>query len=238
MTQLTLTEEHVLSCNHLFKSYVAPVIEDLSLSLPAGRIVGLLGPNGSGKTTLIKMAAGLLRPTAGDIRILGREPSAETKAVVAYLPERNALPEQMKVEEVIAFLADLFSDFDAERAKSMLADLMVPLDRRVRHLSKGMKEKVQLIAVMCRKARLYLLDEPIGGVDPATRDYVLKTIIASHAPESTILISTHLIADVEPVLDDFLFMRDGKVVASGNVKEFCAQEGGTLDEIFRRTFRC
>lgn len=238
MTEAEMSKEQVLLCDHLGKTYTEPVIENLCLSLPVGRIVGLLGPNGSGKTTLIKMAAGLLRPTAGNIRVLGIEPSAETKAMVAYLPERNALPEQMKVEEVLVFLADMFADFDAERARQMLADLKVPLDRRVRHLSKGMKEKVQLIAVMCRKARLYLLDEPIGGVDPATRDYVLDTIIKAHAPDSTILISTHLIADVEGILDSFLFMKDGKIVAEGDVKAFREAEGATLDEIFRRTFRC
>ncbi len=238
MTEAEMSKEQILVCDHLSKSYAEPVIEDLCLSLPAGRIVGLLGPNGSGKTTLIKMAAGLLRPSSGVIRILGLEPSAETKATVAYLPERNALPEQMKVAEVLTFLADMFADFDTERAKAMLADLKVPLDKKVRHLSKGMKEKVQLIAVMCRKARLYLLDEPIGGVDPATRDYVLDTIIKAHAPNSTILISTHLIADVESILDDFLFMKDGKIIAAGDVKTFCEAEGATLDEIFRRTFRC
>lgn len=238
MTESEFTLEQILVCDHLCKSYTEPVIEDMCLSLPAGRIVGLLGPNGSGKTTLIKIAAGLLRPTSGELRISGREPSAETKAIVAYLPERNALPEQMKVEEVLTFLADMFADFDPARAKGMLSDLNVPLDRKVRNLSKGMKEKVQLIAVMCRRAKLYLLDEPIGGVDPATRDYVLETIIKSHAPDSTILISTHLIADVEKVLDSFLFMKDGKIIASGDVKSFCEAEGGTLDEIFRRMFRC
>ena len=238
MNETELTREQILVCDHLSKSYTEPVIEDLCLSLPAGKIVGLLGPNGSGKTTLIKMAAGLLRPTSGFIRILGRGPSAETKAVVAYLPERNALPEQMKVKEVLSFLSDMFADFDAEKATAMLADLGVPLDKRVRHLSKGMKEKVQLIAVMCRRAKLYLLDEPIGGVDPATRDYVLRTIISTHAPDATILISTHLIADVEQVLDSFLFMQGGRIIASGDVKEFCEQEGATLDEIFRRMFRC
>ena len=168
----------------------------------------------------------------------GRAPSAETKALVAYLPERNALPEQMTVKEVLTFLSDMFSDFDTEKATAMLGDLGIPFDKKIRHLSKGMKEKVQLIAVMCRRARLYLLDEPIGGVDPATRDYVLRTIISSHAKDATILISTHLIADVEQVLDDFLFMQNGRIIASGDVKEFCEQEGATLDEIFRRMFRC
>ena len=238
MSENQLTTEQVLLCDHLSKSYTEPVIDGLCLSLPAGKIVGLLGPNGSGKTTLIKMAAGLLRPSSGIIHILGRAPSAETKAQVAYLPERNALPEQMTVKEVLSFLADMFSDFDTEKATAMLNDLGLPFDKKIKHLSKGMKEKVQLIAVMCRRARLYLLDEPIGGVDPATRDYVLRTIISSHAKDATILISTHLIADVEQVLDDFLFMQNGKIIASGDVKEFCEQEGASLDEIFRRMFRC
>ena len=238
MSENELTREPILLCDHLSKSYTEPVIDELCLSLPAGKIVGLLGPNGSGKTTLIKMAAGLLRPTSGAIRILGREPSAESKGLVAYLPERNALPEQMTVKEVLCFLSDMFFDFDTEKAEAMLSDLGIPFDKKIKLLSKGMKEKVQLIAVMCRRARLYLLDEPIGGVDPATRDYVLRTIISAHSPDSTILISTHLIADVEQVLDSFLFMQNGKVVASGDVKEFCAQEDATLDEIFRRMFRC
>lgn len=238
MSENELTREPILLCDHLSKSYTEPVIDGLCLSLPAGKIIGLLGPNGSGKTTLIKMAAGLLRPTSGVIRILGHEPSAETKAMVAYLPERNALPEQMTVKEVLCFLSDMFSDFDTEKAKAMLSDLGIPFGKKIKLLSKGMKEKVQLIAVMCRRAKLYLLDEPIGGVDPATRDYVLRTIISSHSPDSTILISTHLIADVEQVLDSFLFMQNGRVVASGDVKEFCAQEDATLDEIFRRMFRC
>ncbi|MBO5653340.1 MAG: ABC transporter ATP-binding protein [Clostridia bacterium] len=238
MTEPTYTESSLLLCHHLCKSYTSPLIEDLFLSLPAGKIVGLLGPNGSGKTTLIKMIAGILRPTSGDIRILGNEPSAESKAMVAYLPERNALPESMRVDEVIKFFSDMFSDFDASRACEMLADLAVPMDRKIRHLSKGMKEKVQLITVMCRRAALYLLDEPIGGVDPATRDYVLRTIIGSHSPNSTILISTHLIADVEPALDHFLFMKDGKIVLSGETKPYCEEQGASLDEIFRRMFRC
>ena len=238
MLENTIVSEQILTCDGLCKSYVEPVIENLCLSLPAGKIVGLLGPNGSGKTTLIKMAAGLLGPTEGSLRILGREVSADTKRMVAYLPERNALPEQMTVNEVLTFLADMFDDFDTECAKKMISDLGLPTDRRIRHLSKGMKEKVQLITVMSRKARLYLLDEPIGGVDPATRDYVLETIIKCHAPDSTVLISTHLIADVEKVLDSFLFFQGGRIVASGDVAEFCEKEGATLDEIFRRTFRC
>lgn len=228
----------ILSCLHLSKHYDAPVFSDFNLALPCGKIIGLLGPNGSGKSTLIKLAAGLLTADGGQILIGGIPPCERSKSIVAYLPERNSLPEWMNVRQLLRFFADFFEDFDTEAAIHMLSDLQIRPSVPIRTLSKGTKEKVQLILVMARRARLYLLDEPIGGVDPATRDYILRTIIQNYHKESTILISTHLIADVEPILDDFLFLKNGEIVRSGNVKEFCAETGMSLDEAFRRDFRC
>ncbi len=228
----------ILSCHNLTKRYDAPVFSDFNLSLPCGKIIGLLGPNGSGKTTLIKLAAGLLTADGGQILIGGIPPCERSKGIVAYLPERNSLPEWMTPTQLLRFFADFFEDFDTTAAVRMLADLQINPNAAIRTLSKGTKEKVQLIMVMSRRARLYLLDEPIGGVDPATRDYILRTIIQNYSPDSTILISTHLIADVEPILDDFLFLKNGRIVRSGNVKEFCTEMQMSLDEAFRREFRC
>lgn len=228
----------ILQCKDLTKVYSTPVFSHFNLSLPIGKIIGLLGPNGSGKTTLIKLAAGLLSPTSGEILIGGVAPGALTKSIVSYLPERNALPEWMNTGELISFYDTMFEDFEPARAEKMLFDLGVSSNQKIRLLSKGTKEKVQLVLTMSRRARLYLLDEPIGGVDPATRDYILNTIIQNYAPNSTVLISTHLIADIEPVLHDFLFLRGGVVVRSGNVAAFREAEGLSLDEAFRRDFRC
>lgn len=228
----------ILCCKDLCKSYTFPVFNHFNLSLPSGKIIGLLGPNGSGKTTLIKMAAGILMPTSGEILIAGHAPGLVSKSIVSYLTDRNALPEWMSGEELIGFYRDMFPNFDTDRACKMLTDLGVELRRPIRQLSKGTKEKVQLVLTMSRRARLHLLDEPIGGVDPATRDYILNTIVRNYDRSATVLISTHLISDVEPVLDDFLFLRGGVIVRSGNVKLFTENEGLSLDEAFRRDFRC
>ncbi len=229
----------ILSCEALSKGYgTSPVLENLYLSLEAGETVGLLGPNGSGKTTLIKLAAGLLAKDAGKIEICGVPPSAATASIVSYLPDRITLPPEMTPRELVRLYATMFSDFDAERADALLRDLRVNTEKRLKSLSKGTREKVQLILTMSRRARLYLLDEPIGGVDPATRDYILKTILSSRAEGSTVLISTHLIADVEPYLDSFFFLSDGRIVAGGNVKAYKEEVGTTLDEAFRRAFQC
>lgn len=228
----------ILACKDLSKTYSFPVFSHFNLTLPLGKIIGLLGPNGSGKTTLIKMAAGLLTPTSGEILVGGVAPGALTKGIVSYLPERNALPEWMNATELVSFFGTMFPDFDPSRADKMLFDLGINMHQRIRQLSKGTKEKVQLVLTMSRQAKLYLLDEPIGGVDPATRDYILNTIIQNYAKDSTVLISTHLIADVEPVLDDFLFLNKGVVVRSGSVQAFREVEGISLDEAFRRDFRC
>ena len=229
----------VLSCEGLSKSYgQESVIEGLDLVLSKGETVGLLGPNGSGKTTLIKLIAGLLTPTSGKIEICGLPPSAATCGIISYLPDRNALPLDMCAHELVNLYERMFADFDREKAEALLNDLRVSTVKRMKALSKGTREKIQLILTVSRKARLYLLDEPIGGVDPATRDYILKTVLTARAPESTILFATHLIADVEMHLDSFLFFSEGKIVESGNVSAYKEACGTTLDEAFRRMFQC
>lgn len=229
----------VMECHALCKCYGSiPVLSDLELELAPGRIIGLLGPNGSGKTTLIKLAAGLLTPTSGCIHICGHEPSPETKAVVSYLPERMALPLWMNARQAMAYYADFFPDFRRERAEEMIKALALPEKQRIRSMSKGTREKLQLVLTMSRDARLYLLDEPIGGVDPATRDYILRTILSAYNPEATILISTHLIADVEPVLDDVIFLKYGHIVLSGSAEELRAKYGVSIDRLFREAFKC
>lgn len=229
----------ILSCEALCKNYgPTPIIENLYLALNKGETVGLLGPNGSGKTTLIKLAAGLLVPTAGKIEICGLAPSAATCGLISYLPDRNALPIDMCAEELVNLYARMFADFDREKAEALLKDLRVSTVKRMKSLSKGTREKIQLILTVSRRARLYLLDEPIGGVDPATRDYILKTVLSARSPESTVLFSTHLIADVEPYLDSFFFLSEGKIVAGGNVAAYKEECGTTLDEAFRRVFQC
>ena len=229
----------ILSCTDLTKSFGnKKALSGVNLTLERGKIVGLLGPNGSGKTTLIKLANNLLTPTSGSIRISGYLPGVETKMRVSYLPERSYLNDWMRVEELIAFFADFYEDFKKEKAYDMLKRLNINPKDRLKTLSKGTKEKVQLILVMSREAELYLLDEPIGGVDPAARDYILNTIVSNYDPEATVLISTHLISDVERVLDEFLFLYQGKVIRSGNADEVREETGKSLDELFREVFKC
>ena len=229
----------ILECRSLTKNYGAvQALSNISLTLPEGKIIGLLGPNGSGKTTLIKMIAGLLTPTFGDLRVDGKEIGLETKKIVSYLPERTYFNEAMTVSETLDCFEDFYSDFSRERAMDMLARLNVDTNRKLRTLSKGNKEKVQLVLVMSREARLYLLDEPIGGVDPATRDYILNTIVSNYNPNSTVLISTHLIADVEKVLDEFIFINMGNLVMYSTADEVRASRGMSVDELFREVFRC
>lgn len=231
--------EHVLECRGLTKIYESfPVVNALNLTLPKGQIVGLLGPNGSGKTTLIKLAAGLLTPTAGQILIHGSEPGPKTKAIVSYLPERPYFSGGMQVFELLDYFSDFYADFDRVKAEEMLRHLGIDAKARLKTLSKGNKEKVQLVLVMSRNASLYLLDEPIGGVDPATRDYILQTILTNYNSESTILISTHLIFDIEKILDGFLFFAGGQVILQGSADATRAQYGKSLDELFREVFRC
>lgn len=230
----------VLQCEHLKKSYKAgrPVLEDLNLTLPAGKIIGLLGPNGCGKSTLIKLVAGLLVPDSGRILVSGQEQSEATNALISYLPERTYFNSWMRVEDLLRFFSEFYADFDQARARQMLADMSIDPSMKLKQLSKGNKEKVQLILVMSRNARLYLLDEPIAGVDPAARDYILQTIIGNYNPESSVVITTHLIHDVEPILEEFLFMGyGGRILREGVADEVRATEGKTLDELFREVFR-
>lgn len=232
-------QEMVLQARDLTMRYHGCVaLDGLNLELPQGKIVGLLGPNGSGKTTFIKLAAGLLTPTAGSIQIDGEKIGPKTKAAVSYLPDRPCFNKNLRVEQLLDFFQDFYRDFDRERAETMLKTLNIQPKARFRTLSKGTQEKVQLVLVMSRRAKLYLLDEPIGGVDPAARDYILNTIITNYDPSATVLISTHLITDVERVLDEFLFLYNGKIIRGGNADTVREESGKSLDELFREVFRC
>lgn len=229
----------VLECRRLSKIYGAVrALDEVDLCVQRGRIVGLLGPNGSGKTTLIKLACGLLTPTAGEILIEGKAPGVESRLAISYLPDKNYLNDWMRVSDLVQYFADFYSNFDPNRARDMLQKLNIDPSQRLKTLSKGTKEKVQLILVMSRDAQLYLLDEPIGGVDPAARDYILNTIIANYNSQSTILISTHLIADIEKVLDEVIFISEGRVVLSSSVDEIRAENGKSVDALFREVFKC
>ena len=224
----------------LTKAYDARsvAVNNITLTLPKGKIIGLLGPNGSGKTTLIKMLNGLLTPTSGSIKINGRYVGPETKARVAYLPDRTYLSGGQSIAEILSYFEDFYSDFSREKAMEMLKSLNIDPNTKMKTLSKGTKEKVQLILVMSRNADLYVLDEPIAGVDPAARDYILRTIINNYNPEATVLISTHLISDVEQVLDEVLFMRYGQLVLYTSVDNIREQHGKSVDAYFREVFSC
>ena len=229
----------ILECSRLCKRYGrVQALDGVDLTLEPGRIVGLLGPNGSGKSTLIKLACGLLTPSEGSIRICGEKPGAVTNALVSYLPERTAVPEWMSVKELLAFYADFYDDFQLEAARQMLDALGLASAKQIRQMSKGSREKVQLILIMSRQARLYLLDEPIGGVDPATRDYILSTIIANYNPEASVVISTHLIADVEKILDEVVFLQEGRVLLHDEVDALREEKGKSIDALFREVFKC
>ena len=233
--------DHVLQIAGLTKYYgkvTMPALNNLFLNLPAGKIIGLLGPNGSGKTTLLKLIAGLLTANSGEIRICGTPVGPETKMLVSYLPDRTYLSNGQKISQQLDFFQDFYTDFDRARAEAMLANLGIDPNVKFGTLSKGNREKVQLVLVMSRRAKLYLLDEPIGGVDPAARDYILQTIVSNYDPEATVIISTHLIADVEPVLDEFVFIHQGRLVQSGSVDAAREATGKSLDELFREVFRC
>ena len=227
----------ILECKALRKRYgMKKALRGVDLTLQSGRIVGLLGPNGSGKTTLIKLACGLLTPTGGEILIDARKPSKETKAAVSYLPERMALPTWMSAKQAMDYYQDFYADFRRDAAEDMLEKLGLEQTQTIRSMSKGMREKLQLILVMSRRAKLYLLDEPIGGVDPATRDYILKTIIGNYSEDATVLISTHLISDVEPVLDEVVFLKEGSIMLHRSVDDIREAEGKSVDELFRQAF--
>ena len=229
----------VLECKDLSKHYGnAPALNHVSLAVEPGRIVGLLGPNGSGKTTLIKLANGLLTPSEGEVLVCDMAPGKESHASVSYLPERTCIPTWMSVKQLLDFYGDFYRDFNRKAAEEMLTHLNIRLTQRIKQMSKGTREKVQLIMVMSRAAKLYLLDEPIGGVDPATRDYILSTIIGNYNPEAAVIISTHLIADVEKVLDEVIFINQGQVVLQSSVDEIREEKGMSVDAPFREVFKC
>ena len=229
----------LVSIRNLSKKYGKhTALKDVSLDIPRGRIIGLLGPNGSGKTTLIKLMNGLLTPGKGQILIDGNLPGVETKACVSYLPERTYLPPAIRVKQLLSYFTDFYADFDRQKALAMLTSLQISPDASLKTLSKGTKEKVQLIMVMSRKAQLYILDEPIAGVDPAARDYILKTIIQDYSEEASILLSTHLISDIEPILDDVIFLKDGEITLTSSVEDIRNTYGKSVDAYFREVFSC
>lgn len=232
---------NILECKNLTKSYKknVPVLSNFNLEIPAGRIVGLLGPNGCGKSTLIKLIAGLLQPNSGEIKVGDYLVGEKSKALISYLPERTYFSSGMKVSELVKYFEEFYEDFDSERAYKLLSDLDINPKANLKTLSKGTKEKVQLILVMSRNAKLYLLDEPIAGVDPAAREYILSTIVSNYNPNASIIITTHLITDVEQVLDDFVFLGfGGNILRSGNAEEVRNESGKSLDELFKEVFRC
>jgi ABC-2 type transport system ATP-binding protein len=231
--------EYLLNCQNLTRRYgYKTALDGINLTIERGRIIGLLGPNGSGKTTLIKLINGLLSPSSGRLTINGMEPGPETKKIVSYLPERTYFNSWMKVTDILNYFADFYEDFDRNRALEMLHHLNIDEKDRLSSMSKGTKEKVQLIMVMSRNADLYCLDEPIGGVDPAARDYILQTIITNYNENASVLISTHLISDIENVLDDVIFIQNGHIRLAASVDDIREQEGKSVDTLFREVFKC
>lgn len=229
----------VVKCENLTKRYGGlTALDQVSFTLESGRIIGLLGPNGSGKTTLIKLANGLLVPSGGKIYLGGFEPGVESKSIVSYLPDANYLPTWMNIQGLLEMFEDFYNDFDIEKAKEMVGTLNLSMNSRLKTLSKGNKEKVQLILAMSRKAKVYFLDEPIGGVDPAARDFILNTIITNYSEDATVVLSTHLISDIERVLDEVLFLDRGHLLFHRSVDEIRETEGKSVDQLFREVFRC
>ena len=235
----SIMELPVLEIKNVHKKYLShSVLEGVGFSIPRGKIVGLLGPNGCGKTTILKLISGLLQLDEGEIRINGICPGQQTKSMISYLPERSYLNDWMKISDILNLFSDFYADFDRERAEQMLTDLKISKEEKLKTMSKGTKEKVQLILVMSRRASLYLLDEPIGGVDPATREYILHTILKNFDENSSILITTHLIQDVETIFDQVMFLNQGKIVIDGEVDEIREKYGKSIDGLFREVFRC
>lgn len=229
----------ILECENLSKNYGSvKALDNLTLKIESGKIVGLLGPNGHGKTTLIKTLSGLLSKDKGKVLIDGKRIGVGTKKIVSYLPERSYLSPEMKIKEVVSFFQEFYEDFDAKKADAMLGELSLDKESKLKSLSKGNREKVQLIMVMSRKAKLYLLDEPMGGVEPAARDYILKTIISNYSEDATVIISTHLIQDVEQILDEVVFLKEGKVMLHSDVDELRMEKEKSVDALFREVFSC
>ena len=229
----------LLKINNLNKKFDDKyILKDINLAIPSGKIIGLLGKNGAGKTTLIKIINDLLTPTSGEILIKGNKVGVETKKIISYLPERTYLNKQMKVKEILNYFADFYENFDMQKAKKLLEDLDLDINQNLSKMSKGMQEKVGLVLVMSREAELYILDEPLGGVDPATRDYILDTILSNFNENASVIISTHLIHDIERILDEVVFIDKGNIVLQSDTDELRTKENASIDEIFRRMFKC
>lgn len=231
--------ETLVQINGITKKYGSvTALDNITIGLPKGRVIGLLGPNGSGKTTLIKLMNGLIQPTSGEIHVDGEPIGVKTKAMISYLPDRNYLGKVNRVKDVLKLFETFYEDFDRDRAEYLLGGLGIDLKMKLKSMSKGTLEKVQLVLVMSRDAELYILDEPIAGVDPAARDYILNTIFDNYKAGATVLISTHLIADIERVLDDVIFLQNGRIVLANTANNVRAEHGKTVDEVFREVFRC
>lgn len=229
----------LLECKHLCKSFDdKEILKDINLKIPRGKIIGLLGKNGMGKTTLIKLMNDLLIPTSGEVLINGEKPGVNSKKVIAYLPEKTYLSKEMTIKQVIKYFEEFYDNFDIEKAINLLDDLDLDINLKISKMSKGMQEKLQLVLVMSRNAELYILDEPLGGVDPATRDYILDTILSNFNDGASLIISTHLIADIERILDEVIFINNGKIVLTSCADELRNKENASIDEIFRRYFKC
>ena len=229
----------LVKCNNLCKEFDnKQVLNNINLSLPKGKIIGLLGKNGMGKTTLIKLMNDLLTPTSGEVLINGEKPSVNSKKIISYLPERTYLDKGMKVSQILTLFEEFYENFNKEKAIKLLNDLDLDINSRVNKMSKGMQEKLQLILVMSRDAELYILDEPLGGVDPATRDYILDTILSNFSEGASVIISTHLISDIERILDEVIFIDKGNIILTSSADELRAKENSSIDEIFRRCFKC
>jgi len=229
----------LLECKNLCKSYGdKKILKDVNLKIPKGKIIGLLGKNGTGKTTLIKLINDLLTPSSGEVLINGKKPGVESKEIIAYLPEKTYLDREVKVRDAIKYFEEFYDNFDTKRAIKLLKDLDLDINTKIGKMSKGMQEKLQLILVMSRNASLYILDEPLGGVDPATRDYILDTILSNFSEGASVIISTHLISDIERILDEVIFIDKGKIVLTSSTDELRKKEKASIDEIFRRNFKC
>ena len=229
----------LLECKHLYKEFDnKPILKDINLKIPRGRIIGLLGKNGMGKSTLIKLVNDLLTLTSGDILINGEKPGVKSKEIISYLPERTYLDKEMTIKQVLKYFEEFYKNFDAQKAVKLLKDLNLDIDKKISKMSKGMQEKLQLILVMSRNAELYILDEPLGGVDPATRDYILDTILSNFSEGASVIISTHLISDIERILDEVVFLDKGEIILTSSADELRNKEKASIDEIFRRYFKC
>ena len=229
----------LLECKHLYKEFDnKQILKDINLKIPRGKIIGLLGKNGTGKSTLIKLINDLLTPTSGEILINGEKPGVKSKEIISYLPERTYLDKEMTIKQVIKYFEEFYKNFDTQKAIKLLKDLNLDINTKISKMSKGMQEKLQLILVMSRNAELYVLDEPLGGVDPATRDYILDTILSNFSEGASVIISTHLISDIERILDEVIFIDNGEIIITSSADELRKKEKSSIDEIFRRYFKC